>query len=135
VGFISLAKNLATKEDIEEITRKIEQVKTSKTSRLHIHQTRYDHEFKLLLELSDKLVNAREAATGLRPETAYDDINDPDVRKARYGRYIDAAKDLYLFAETRQPFLPQIIYDELKRLDQVTWAEAVQQRRGDPNKP
>jgi hypothetical protein len=74
-------KNLATKEDIAEITHRIEQVKASLSSRLHIHQTRYDHEFKLLLELSEKLVAAREAATGLRPEAAYDDINDAQVRE------------------------------------------------------
>lgn len=87
------------------------------------------------LELSEKFVTAREAATGLRPEAAYDDINNPEVRKNRYNRYIDAARDLYLFTETRQPFLPEIIYDALKQFDHVTWKEAVQQRRGDPNNP
>jgi hypothetical protein len=133
--FSEKGKNLATKEDIEEITRKIEQVKASLGSRLHIHQTRYDHEFKLLLELSEKLVTAREAATGLRPEAAYDDIKEAQVREKRYNRYIDAAKDLYLFTETRQPFFPEAIYNGLKRFDQVTWKEAVQLKHWEPNKP
>jgi hypothetical protein len=85
-------------------------------SRLHIHQTRYDHEFKLLLELSEKLIGAREAATGLRPEAAYDDINDPAVRQKRYNRYIDAAKDLYLFTETQTAVLPP---NHLRRVETV----------------
>ena len=116
-------KNLATKEDIAEITSKIEQVKAVVGSRLHIHQVRYEHEFKILAELIEKLVTVRDAAQGLRTEVSYDDINDPEVKKKRMGRYIDAARELYLFVETRQPFFPDTIYHTLKQLDQVTWKE------------
>ena len=133
--FAEKGKNLATKEDIEEITRKIEQVKASLGSRLHIHQTRYENEFKILLELTEKLVTTRDAATGLRPEVAYDDVSDPQVKKKRYNTYIDAARELYVFKETRQPFFPQTIYEALKAFDQATWKEAVELKHQEPNTP
>ena len=79
-------KNLATKEDIREITVKIEGVKAALGSRLHIHQVRYEHEFKILSELTEKLVAVRDTAMGLRPEMSYDDGRDPDVKNKRMGR-------------------------------------------------
>jgi hypothetical protein len=121
-------KNLATKEDIREITEKIEGVKEALGSRLHIHQVRYEQEFKILVELSEKLVPVRDAVLGLRPEVTYGDSdpNDPELKKKRVARYLDAARDLYTFVETRQPFFPETIYDTLKRFDQATWKEVVQ---------
>lgn len=127
------AKNLATKEDVHEITTRVEEVKAALGSRLHIHQVRYESEFKILLELSEKLVAARDAAQGLRPEMGYDDINDPEVKKKRMGRYIDAARDLYLFVESRQPFFPEDIYNTVKVLDQVAWKEFVEFKNRKPD--
>ena len=126
-------KNLATKEDIAAITAKIEDVKAAIGSRLHIYQVRYENEFKILLELSEKLVMARDAAQGLRPETSYDDIKDPEVKKQRMARYVDAARDLYLFIETRQPFFPEDIYNTMKVLDQIAWKEFVEFKNRRPD--
>lgn len=126
-------KNLATKEDVAEITSKIEQVKAAVGTRLHIHQVRFEHEFKILGELSERLVAVRDAATGLRPEMSYDDASDPEVKKKRMGRYIDAARELYTFVETRQPFFPETIYHTLKQLDQATWKEFVEFKNRSPD--
>lgn len=126
------AKNLATKEDIAEITKQVEQVKAAVGSRLHIHQVRYEHEFKILLELSEKLVAARDAALGLRPEVSYGDPNDPEMKKKRIGQYIDAARELYTFRETRQPFFPEDIYGVMKAFDHATWREFVQYKNQVP---
>jgi hypothetical protein len=126
-------KNLATKEDIGDITQKIEEVKAALGSRLHIHKVRYEHEFKILLELTEKLVAVRDAATGLRPETGYEDINDPEVRKRRAASYIDAARELYLYVETRQPFFPEDLYLTMKEFDRATWKEFVQYKHQTPN--
>jgi hypothetical protein len=123
--FSEKGKNLATKEDVGEITRRIEEVKAAIGSRIHVYQVRYEHEFKILLELSEKLVAVRDAAQGLRPEASYEDINDPEVKKARMAKYIEAARELYLFVETRQPFFPEQIYQAIKVLDQVSWREFV----------
>jgi hypothetical protein len=126
-------KNLATKEDIGDITKKIEEVKAVLGSRLHIHRVRYEHEFKILLELTEKLVAVRDAATGLRPEVGYGDINDPDVKKARAASYIEAARELYIYVETRQPFFPDDLYLTMKAFDRATWKEFVQFKHQTPD--
>ena len=125
-------KNLATKEDIHEITEKIEAVKAVFVSRLHIQQVRYEHEFKILLELAEKLVALRDAAIGLRPEASYGDVSDPEERKRRATAYSDAGKQFYQFVETRQPFFPEEIYQTLKALEHKSWSEFVQFKHQDP---
>ena len=63
-------KNLATKEDIAEITRQIEGAKAEYTheleavraaigSRLGIHQFRYQREYDLLSHLAEKVIELR----------------------------------------------------------------------------
>ena len=131
--FSEKGKNLATKEDIGKITTKIEEVKAALGSRLHIHQVRYEHEFKILLELSQKLVAARDAAQGLRPESGYGDINEPDEKKARMKRYFDASREFYIFMEGTQPFFPEGIYDTIKAFNNVAWKEFVQFKNRSPN--
>ena len=70
--FQQKGKNLATKEDITEITTRVEQVKhdyssklesmkTVLSTRLFIHQVRYQNEFEMLLSLSEKLAKFRNA--------------------------------------------------------------------------
>src|SRR5579862_6505736 len=60
-------KNLATKEDIELITDKIEAVKAlhaqdlelvraALASRSHVYQVRYEREYDILRELSEKVI-------------------------------------------------------------------------------
>ncbi len=62
-----MGKNLATKEDIKDITDKVESVKvqyssqlesikTAMRSKLYRHQVRYEKEFKILSNLTEKLV-------------------------------------------------------------------------------
>ncbi len=125
-------KNLATKEDIREITVKIESVKAALGSRQHIRQVRYEHEFNILSELSEKLVAVRDTAMALRPEIGYDDPDDPEMKNKRMDRFNAAARELYTFVETRQPFFPEDIYDMMKLFDQATWREFVQYKHQTP---
>ena len=127
------AENLATKEDVREITDRIESVKADYGSRLQIQQIRYENEFKILLELAEKLVAVRDAAQGLRPEISYGDPNEPEEKKRRATAYNDAAKQFYLFVEARQPFYPEDIYKTLKAFEDKTWKEFVQSKHQDPN--
>ena len=92
------SENLATRQDIEGITSKVEEVKheyaaqlesikVALSSRLYIHQTRYEKEYQLLSQLSQRLVRLRDAALVLRPEL---DIKAPgeseeDTRRYRLG--------------------------------------------------
>ena len=67
-GYLSKkSENLATKQDIEEITDKIESVKIIYASQLHVSQVRYEKEFEILSDLTAKLVEMRDAALSLRP--------------------------------------------------------------------
>jgi hypothetical protein len=131
--FSEKGRNRATKEDIEAITKKIEDVKAALGSRLHIHQIRYEHEFKILMELSEKLVAVRDATLTLRPEAGYGDPNDLEEKKKRVGRYLDAGRELYTFMETRQPFYPENLYQAMKLFDQATWKEVVQYKHQTPD--
>lgn len=124
--FTEKGKNLATKEDVREITSKIEQVKAEVGVRLHIHQVRYKSEFEILLGLSQHLVAVRDSVQGLRPDISYGDPLDPEVQRTRMNRYIDAGKALYEYMEPRQPFFPAEIYATLKSLENVSWREFVQ---------
>lgn len=132
-------KNHATKEDVAEITHRIESVKAEYASNLMslraalgslpgIHQFRYQREYDLLLQLSEKVVQLRDANFTLRPETEYVNPEEYDVeRKSRkLQRYTTASRDLYQFYEARQPFFAESLLGALRALDQVAWHDVVQ---------
>jgi hypothetical protein len=132
-------ENLATKEDIGEITRKVESIKHEYSadleslkaaigSQLYIHQTRYQNEFNILKDLSEKIVELRDSALVLRPVADYADSNEPEEerKRKRLDRYHDAAIAFYTVCETRKPFYPDELYNGIKELDRVVWKEVVQ---------
>jgi len=125
-------ENLATKEDIEEITQKIEAMKAAVGSKLYIHQTRYQNEFTILQDLSEKLVELRDAALCLRPTIDSYDPNEPEEerKRNRLKRYHEAAMKFYKLYETRRPFYPDDIYTGVKKLDRIVWTEVVQYKHG-----
>ena len=133
------AENLATKEDIETITTQVESIKHQYSSdlesfkaaigsRLYIHQTRYQNEFKILLDLSEKLIALRDSALSLRPAMDYanPDESEDERKRIRLNRYHDAAIAAYKIYETRKPFYPEEIYNGIRELDKVVWKEVVQ---------
>lgn len=96
-------KNLATKEDIGEITRKIEAVKLDHarhletaraelSSQINTHGFRYEKEYQVLSELSALLVDVRDASLNLRPIMDYvnPDKSDQEIKKERLNRFYEA---------------------------------------------
>jgi len=69
-------KNLATKEDIKDITEKIEAVRSQYAKQQHIHEMAFDKEFEILSEVWATLVDLRNATLGLRPILDYIDPNE-----------------------------------------------------------
>lgn len=139
-------KNLATKEDIAEITKQIEGVKSAYAhelegvraaldSRLSIHQFRYQREFEILMQLSEKVVELRDATVMLRPESEYvnQEESEENRKRRKLTRYSTASRDLYQFYEPRRPFLPESMLDSLQDLDRVAWKEVVQFRHRTPD--
>lgn len=127
-------KNLATKEDIAEITKRLEGVRSEIGSRLHVHQRRYEHEFTLMMELSEKLVELRDAARSLRPVAGYLPADETEDKKRRRIRFNDANRALYVFRENRKPFFPLEIYNLIEVFDTAAWKEFVADKHRDPLK-
>ena len=118
-------KNLATREDIQDITNKIEQVRALFATQIHIAQHRYQNEYAILLQLSESVVDTREATKGLRPEAEYYDPKES--REAaldrKWKRYTEAARKLRVLSETRRPFYPDNLYKLVSQLNSATIVE------------
>jgi hypothetical protein len=93
----------------------------------------------MLLELSEKLVELRDATMRLRPQGDYvpPPGKEEERKQQRLARYSAAMKALYRFSEPRRPFLPEELSAWLKELDRLTWTESIQYRRrsSDPDDP
>lgn len=122
--FKKKGENLATKEDIEEITKKIESVKADISQRLQVSQFRYQREFEILLELSAKTVDLRDATVSLRPSIDVSTgLPEDEEKKQRYGKWRDAGRKFYFQTERTRPFYPEKIFEEIKALEKLCHME------------
>lgn len=126
-------KNLATKEDIEKITKIAETTKALVSSKLYVNQTRYIKEYELLEELSEKLVDLQLATMRLRPIMDYADQGESEEerRHKRIEAYNKAGHKFYLLKERKKPFYPESIHKQLKKFEDETWKEIVAYKHGD----
>ncbi|PIV39601.1 MAG: hypothetical protein COZ98_05335 [Candidatus Omnitrophica bacterium CG_4_8_14_3_um_filter_43_15] len=126
------AENLATKEDVSEITKQVESMKATIGAQLYIHQVRYQNEFNILMDLSEKLVALRDSAHSLRPILDYVDSRETeDERKQkRLKKHYDAAVVFYKAYETKMPFYPEEIYQSIKKLDLLVRKETIEYDMG-----
>lgn len=135
------AENLATREDLGVITKQVEAIryeygsqieslKGAIGSQMHIYQTRYQNEFNMLKDLSEKIVDLRDSALALRPEIEFVDPSESgeERKRNRLKCYHEAAVALYKVYETRKPFYPDEIYQGVKKLDRIVWREVVEYR-------
>ncbi|XPF93093.1 hypothetical protein ACM9HF_13820 [Colwellia sp. RE-S-Sl-9] len=139
-------KNLATKEDIESITKKIEDVKlvhakqlestrAELSSQINTHGFRYEKEYEVLAELSALLVDVRDASLSLRPALDFVVPNktDEEVKKERLTRYFDALRALYVIREKKRPFYPSEIYQSIRAIEKESRSESIAYQYDDPN--
>ncbi len=147
----SKAKNLATKEDISEITNKIEEVKLDYAIKLEGTKAdlsaqisnsshRYEKEFEIMSEITEKLVTLRDKACLLRPALDYVDTSktEDEIKRERLIEFHNAGRELYLAREYRRPFYPEDIYLAIKEVEDIAHLESVQYKWSDPypeNKP
>lgn len=131
-------KNLATKEDVAEITDRIERVKgqysaeleatkAELSSKLKTHGFRYEKEFQVLEILSERLVRVRDCSRALRPIM---DLVDPakskdEIKSERLKASWESRRDLYLIRETKRPFFPEDIYQAILAVEKVASTEAI----------
>lgn len=139
------AENLATKEDISEITKKIETVrhdyasqleatKADLSAQLKTHGFRYEKEYEVLSELTALLVDLKDASLNLRPAA---DFKDPTksqevIKNERLKGLSEAGRALYLYREKKRPFYPSEIYKAISAVDEIARTELIQFQFHDP---
>lgn len=98
---------------------------------------RYEKEFEILEQLTEKLVAVRASAIRLRPIFDMVDPNQPEEerKKERLQNYNDAAVALNQTSETRRPFYPEIIYNLIRELNDVAYSEAISFQMHGSNEP
>lgn len=138
-------KNIATKEDIGEITNKIESVKLDHatqlesaraelSSQINTHGFRYEKEYEVLSELSALLVDVRDASISLRPVMDFRDPNksDDEIKQERLARFYEALRALYLVREKKRPFFPEEIYQSIRLIEKESRSESIEYQYHDP---
>lgn len=137
-------KSLATREDIAELTEKVESVKTAYATELErvrhslarsdvYHRAQYEAEFGAYREIWEQLVPVHRAVLALRP--SFDvGLAEGETEDQRKYRRLDAfAKAFNAFTETvdkRRPFYPAPIASELNSLIKLVRGEALDYQIG-----
>jgi hypothetical protein len=131
-------ENLATKEDISEITNKMETVKhdyarqlestkAELSAQLNTHGFRYEKEYEVLSELTALLVEVRDASLSLRPVMDSRDSSkkDDEIKKERLQRLFEADRALYISREKKRPFYPPEIYEAVLAVEKSARSESI----------
>jgi hypothetical protein len=122
-------KNLATKEDISEITRKVESIKTDLATKQHFSQIRYEREVKVFEEIWPKLCELQGAVLSLRPVMDYSPREGETVesrKQERAAKFNAAFNNYRITINHNRPFYPPKIWEELQTILKLCWGEAVQ---------
>ncbi|ELX7527506.1 hypothetical protein SKP09_004644 [Vibrio parahaemolyticus] len=138
-------ENLATKEDIAEITDKIESVKNDYahqlestkadlSSQLQTSSVRYEREFSILEQLTELLVDVRNRANSLRPvlDSVPKDKTKEEIKNERLHSLYEARLKLYELREKKRPFYPENIYESLTDIDKLAHTESVKYQYQSP---
>lgn len=122
-------KNLATKEDVSEITQKVESIKTDFAAKQHFSQIRYEREVKVFEEIWPKLCELQSAVLSLRPAMDYLPREGETVesrKQDRAAKFNEALNNYRITINHNRPFYPPTIWEELQTLFKLCWGEAVE---------
>ena len=112
--------NLATKEDLVEITEKIESVKMLYQE----YGFRYKKEYEILCEISAALVVLRDCIYDMRPEFGYGTdpnlvdakIIEANIKKEKLEFYFIKHTEFYLLVEQNRPFYSDDVYKVMVKI-------------------
>ena len=143
--FKKKGENLATKEDIADITHQIENVKHEYATQLENakadlsalvtrHGFRYEKEYEVLGRLTELLVDLRDATVSLRPAVDYKDPSLPEseIKQERLARFYKAGQHVYQESQKKRPFFPSDIYESISAILKITHKESIEYRITDP---
>jgi hypothetical protein len=131
------AKNLATKEDIEEITRKVEEIKGDVITGIEllkwdlgkkstVHRLAAEYQFKALAEIGATLFELSQATRKLRPIIDY---YDPDEsaqarNQKRYNEWVSGHNLFFQCVEKHRLFLPEALHKKFENIRMISINEA-----------
>jgi len=134
-------ENLATKDDIAEITTKIESVKydyahqlesvkAGMSALLSVHGYRYEKEYEVLSQLTESLVDLRDRSLMLRPVADFRDPlkSEDEVKQERLALLHAAGRKVYQESEKKRPFFPAEIYDAIRETLKISNRESTEYR-------
>lgn len=120
-------KNLATKEDVSEITTKVESIKAELGAKQYFSQIRYERELKVYEELWPKLCDLESIVLELRSGIGFSNGTDEEQEKFKQKQKFMEAYGLFLIAVSHsRPFYPKEVWEELNKLIKFCWGEAVE---------
>ena len=144
-------ENLATKEDIADITRKVEEIKSEVSvkpellkwqlgKKATIHKLAAEKEFEALKEIGATLYTIKLATMNLRPIMDRVDPNESEDERhnRRYQEWAKSHDSFMDVVEKHRLFLPKSLYRQFCDIRQVSRKEgigfeiAVKHRRGAP---
>jgi hypothetical protein len=121
--------NLATKEDIGEITKEVEKVKLTFEQIKHEHNTRFatlhTMRFKVIVKLYKKVVRLQRITLDLTATFKPVKQNFEQEEEARIQEYVDAFNDLLLYFQDNEIFFSKTTFNVINNLLQIirtkTW--------------
>lgn len=139
-------RNLATKEDVGEITdqveavrrehqAEIERLRTELTKTVHAHRVQVELELDAYRDVWRALVRARRATLGLRPVLDTVPEEGEEARRKKRLAQFEEAFSAYLNAvDEWRPFYPPEIFEHLNDLVKTYHEEAIDYSLTDPEK-
>jgi hypothetical protein len=121
-------KNLATKQDVGEITAQIESIKTQYAKRSLVHKLSFEKEFEILSELWRALVELRGATLNLRPVFDHYDLKETEEerKQKRLSLFGEKFNTFAGIVDKNRPFYPQKIYQVLFDILMIAKNEAIE---------
>ncbi len=116
--FAKKGENLATKEDIEEITKKVEAVRIEYAKLQHKSQFAFEKEFDILSEVWEALFDLQVTTMSLRPVfDTYDPAKSEEQRKQeRLEKFVASYNAYAKIVMSRKPFYPNNIFTVLEKI-------------------
>ncbi len=132
------AKAAATKEDIQEITRKIEEVKNSFSTQLELlkwelsmratlYRLAAEKQFEALAEIGRALYEMELSTRRLRPALDHFDPDEPEEERyrRRWGKWAETRNDFMDAVEKNKLFLPQDVYAQFNVILRLSEKESI----------
>jgi len=140
-------KNLASKEDVEELTRKVEGVRTQYLSELErlrfdlgraslVHKAQYETEFRVYEEIWQRVIDVQRTVVALRP--MFDQVDpkesDEERRNRRLQEFVEPFNAMQAAIWKSKPFYSATVHRELQELSHLIRRESLDYQHGDPHR-